>query len=551
MNISAIRVLLLEQASRTYQPALMSCAGIIGTGISVFVYLNRIDNPTALDIEAASGISLAGITLSVGLYMLGCLFAFGDDKDLQLDMPRYLLRLPVKTSTLVFCRMGFDVVSISLLTAFAILIHHVALDIELTNIELFARTVATFATLMAFFRMVAWAIGKSGPVLTIIGGGVLYNILSRLFEHYDLWPREVNGYLATFSLLCIACSCAVSLVFVHLHRKGSLAFMEHLSESVFGNYRSVETELPPFASKEQAMRWYETRRQTRIYPGMAVGFFVFIFLFGALKDIPAMIEPHDYPLEVQLVVIGEILFVTAAGSLLVATFLTSGIFLFQNQRAHMGGAKTFLFIRPATTNTLANARLLALLRSVVVASIPFLMIAAAVYVADSQSSESSTFRGFIDHYTSVDGLIIAALMIVGCIAALWSVLWLSNLVAFLVVFAICTMPLEYLPMFAEVHEMTRIQYSLRATAAVMFLLVIPLSYFVKRKCLISNRTILYTLVAVPVLAGGILVAANYENIAEGNSIDYTLLTYTVPALVLLPITPLLTTPLFLHWARHR
>jgi len=551
MNPSAIKFLLLEQASRTYKLALMACSGMVATGISCYLYLGRIDNVTALDIEAASGISLAGITLSVGLYMLGSLFAFGDDKDLQLDMPKYLLRLPVNTSTLVVCRMGFDVLSIALLAAVGMGIHHVALDFDITSIDPFGETVATFTTLLAFLRMVAWGIGKSGPVFTIIGGGILYNILNQVFERFDLWPLAIDGYLVTFTLLSIACSCAVSILFVHLHRSGTLAFMEHLGESVFGNYRSVDAELPPFTSKSQAMRWYETRRQARVYPGLAIGFFLFIFLFGAIKDIPALITPFDYPLEIQLVIIGEILFVTATGALIVATFLTSGIFFFQNQRTYAGGAKTFLFTRPATTNTLANARLTALFRSLVITMIPFLIIAATVYYVDTQSTESSTFRGLIDSYSGVEGAVIVALVVVGSMAGLWSVLWLSNLIAFFVVFALCTMPLEYFPMFADIHEITRGEYALRATAIAVFCLVTILTLVVQRKGLLERRTMIFTLVALPVLAASFLASVNYENIGEGRAIDYAFLTYTVPAILLLPLTPLLTTPLFLNWARHR
>jgi hypothetical protein len=551
MNGHAIRFLLWEQFTRTYKIALMALAGIVASGFSTHLYLNRSVTVRPEDLEVIAGLTMTGITLSLIAYILGCLFAFGDDRDLQLDMPLYLLRLPVNTFTLVSCRLGYDVLSMALLAALGIAVHHVAMGIEINRIDPFWETVATFSTVMAFVRMMAWSIGKTGPVITIIGGVIVYNILDRVFERFGWWPEAIDGYSVVFTCCAIGATLVVSILVVRWHRRGSLAFLEYAGESAIGQYRRIDTELPPFASKEQAMRWYETRRQTRIYPVLAIALFLVIFFFGALKDIAALIEPFDYPLEVAMVVVGEVLFVTAAACLLIATFLASGIFFFQNQRTFMGGAKTFLFIRPAATTTLANARHMALFRSLAMACLPFLLIAAAVLYVDSKSIESSTFRAFIDSYSGIEQFVFTALIIIGCMACLWSVLWLGNLLAFLMVYGLCVMPLEYLPFFADIHELTRTRYALQATAIVMFLLVVPLAIVVHRRGLLERRVVLSMVSGLPWLAAGIFIIANYQNLGLGKPLDFSALKAIVPATVLVPLVPLLATPLFLNWARHR
>lgn len=551
MNLHAIRFLIWEQLTRTYRIWLGALAGVFATCLSSYIFLSRIENVSHLDVAAASQISIAGIALALSIYLLGLLFAHGDDQDLQLDMPRYLMRLPLNTSTLVFFRLGFDVLSVALLTGASMCIFVAFFDAQMEAEMPFLGFVMTFTSIVAALRTVAWTVGQSGTVFTTFVSVTLYVTLNRILDALGWWPVRQDKIMVLFTFAVVTCSFLLSYLAVHTHRRGRLAILEDLGERFAGHRRRGQAELPPFASQDQALRWYESRRQARIYPGLVFILFAGVFFIGAGKDIAHFIKPYEDSLNLILIVIGEILFVTLYGSLIVATLLTGGIFLFQNYRAYGSGAKTFLFIRPASTSTLSSARIAAILKSLVVTFIPVLALTTVVFIIDHGSTEASTFRTFINDYYGWDGVIIAILSLIGVMAAIWVGLWLGNLIAFLMLFALATMFLEYTPMFRETHELVRGIYGLRVTAVLSLIVVATLFIAAKRKGLLDARYLTAGFLATPLIALGFLMCLNLETLDQGGSMDYSYLTYSVPAALFLPLTPLLTVPLFMHWARHR
>lgn len=551
MNTSAIRFLIWENAARTYRLWLLSLAGVLGACLSSYIFLSRIESVTINDKIVATEISYAGITIALSIYVLGLLFAFGDERDLRLEMPRYLLRLPVKTVTLVFWRLSYDVVSMAALAFVSMMSFRIFFDTETGNLMPFWGFITTFTWVVAALRAVSWAVGRAGPVLTTLFAATIYVSVYQILEGFGVRPFDSDTRMAVFALAVVSCAFMASIVTIGEHRKGRLEFLDELGDSFSGPRRHRSSDLPPFGSQAQALRWYETRRQTRIYPGLVFTLFAGIFVLGALKDVVAFITPYDFSFEVVLVVLGEVILVTLYGSLAIGTLLCSGIFLFQNQRAQLSGAKTFLFIRPASTKSLALARLVAFLRSVAVTLIPIVLLTVLVFAFDLGSSENSTFRGFIDHHWGWDGLVIVGLTLVGVATMLWVGLWLGNILAFLIVFSLPTMVIEYFPMFSEIHEFTRGVYALRVTAVLGLGTAIVLFVAAKRRGLLEKWSMASALVALPFLAAGFLMCLNANNMSDGLAMDYSYLGYTVPALILLPIAPLLTVPLVMDWARHR
>ena len=558
MNIKAVRFLLWEHAARTYMVWVAAFAGCFASCLAAFVYLSRFELIMPPEIVTAYNVTYYGMGFCIGAYVVALLLWAADDRDLQFDMPRYLLRLPVKTGTLVTCAFGWDVISTAALAGASMVVFTLFFEGQLEARMPVWGFVMVFPTMMAFLRVVTWSVGRSGPAVGIFAMVALTVAGYQTLNSFGYWPTRADAYLTKFSLTFIGICYVLAYAIIRWDRKGKLTFLENLKDFIPGKAAKAgrdgraELALPPrFSSADAALRWYETRRQTRLFPALVVILFAGIWVLGALRDWLAMTEPFDYSNTVVLVVLGEILFVTANASLAIGAILSSGIFLYQNQRALLGRGRTFIFVRPASTRALASARLRAVLGSLVTVLIPVIMVWLVVFFLDMQSTERSVFRPFIDEHFGLTGIVIAALCLVAVAAAAWTSLWLANGVAFMLLLAIPTIALEYTPFFSGVEEITRGYYAMRAVSVLALIATIALFVLAWKKNLTDYRFAVAAIVAVPVLGAAALTIANLHNLSQGTYIDYGYLTNIVPAVVLLPLLPFLTVPLATKWARHR
>ncbi len=554
MNPTIVKALLSEQFKRTF-PILVLSAGIsVVSSLIAYLDYRRIENPIHSDLVSASEIALGGIVLAHFCAIVAFLYCYSDDRDLRLTMPAHLLRLPVRTGELVFWRMGYSVVCMAMLGLLSSSCFYALFSSEIGSNETMADYLPFWipmlagVTIFVCLQALAWTVGGSGAGVTGVAGGLYILTLSLVndFEFTLIDPEMYKG-LAIPVLLAIAL--CVSWAGVALRRRGSLDL-----ENVFGGRLPAlslhrDGELRPFESAEAAMRWFEWRRQGWNFP-VFVALLSITFAIFAIRT-NSVIETLEWsPDQVRAFVsqVVAIAFYTALG---LAVFMFGAYALFQNQRIQLGPEKSFLFIRPVSTRSLALARTTVALRSLLLAIVPMCIVSLVTIYLALQIDEKSGVGAMIERYGSLQAFIIALFLLLGLCGALWCVYWSGNGLAVLMIFAIPMIVMQTIPAFDSLSPDQVETYALGVTALVTIPTTLYLFYRARRERLLDVKALLPWIVAWPFVLGGFLTFANWVNLQDGN--PFVLFGESVPvlAVAMVPILPLATVPLIMQYARHR
>lgn len=225
---------------------------------------------------------------------------------------------------------------------------------------------------------------------------------------------------------------------------------------------------------------------------------------------------------------------------------------FQNQRIQLGPLKTFLFIRPVSTKDLASARIAGTLQSVLISIPPIVVTCAiAVFIA-ARSNNPDGLPGFVHEHMGLGGVAIAILLLLAFLAALWSIQWFGNILAFGAIFYVGVMAFY---MVAEFESFRSYMYMylreiFRAAILVAYLVCAFLFYLAHRRGLLETKNLYIALAAMPFLAAGWFTFLNLGNLQHGQPYDFAQLAEVMP-FAILPIAPIATVPLIMHFARHR
>lgn len=552
MTIRRLPSIFREQFSCTHRIFLAALSVSAASCIGAYLYLARLDEVTAADVEAIAGPTLFGVYHAHTLFVVFLLFAFNESSQLGLSMPPYLLRLPIGTPSLVAWRMFFGVFATAALATVSTLLVYGLFGPEMEAHLPFLTLIAAYPLIYIYAQTIAWCIGSTGIVFSVFVMVGLFAAVNGLFFDFEFNPFDVERYSASGLGIFLAVSFACAVLGVSLHRNGRLAFLEDMAFlDPFKKHPTSDGRLS-FQSPEHALRWYEYRRQARLLPRL-------VTVLTALLVVYILVDPGTipeafslYPEEVHTAIYASYAFIVSYGALAVGTFIVGGIFTFQNRRANLGPDSAILFHRPVSSRAMAWAKMAAYFRGSVMAVVPLAVTAAVALILGSRTTERTTFLvALARDYPGWEGVMLGAGMSIGVLILVWSAAWLLNVLAVLGILGLAVVAVENLPIFADVHEMVRSSYEFRIAAVVTTALAIGLFAYGWRTGALGRREAVLAIGTMLVAAPALLALLNVTNLENGNPLDASALTDIVPAVITLPILPLLSAPLVIQWARHR
>jgi hypothetical protein len=325
--------------------------------------------------------------------------------------------------------------------------------------------------------------------------------------------------------------------------------------SLFSGDRGVDR--PPFASPEQAMRWFEWRRQSRLLPlivfvtSMVLAFFI----LNIVHDIG--FEPSTRA--AMLAGYGETVAVAFYFGLLAGAVGFGAYCFFQNQRLQLSPLKSFLFTRPVSTKQLGQARIVVVLRSVVISMVPFLLVGAVAILLVIGNTEPTVFRSrlIVNENMDLGGVGITLCCLFGFAAIIWCYQWVGNLLALLSVLGIGSLIGLILVFIVDV-EVSREEAFITAcafwlTACVSVAAGAYAFYQAFQRDLVEKKSMYIALATWPLLVAGFAVLLNPDQYFRGGGFSELSLNHVgvILACAVLPIAPLATVPLVMQYARHR
>ncbi len=334
-----------------------------------------------LRIYALGGVHIAQIT-----WIAYLLIASGDNEDLKFTMPGYLLRLPVKSWKLAAARMMFGAASIAFLALAGRFVSDALLD-PMVDLGLFSRYMAViYPIIYVALQAIAWWIGPAGIMSTVAAIAFAIIAIFRILNVYvDMYrPPVLDPALGTAET---AAGIAIAVLFffsvgtaaIAQHRRGRFSGLG--LPLLFDKKRGAVITLGanPFASKAEALRWYEYRRQWSLFPRVLLGVFVALFVILGFAFVRAAIQSRAfYGGDVKANLAG-ILRYESVTTLTLGLPLSALVFLFRGWRPVFKKDGAFLFNRPTSTLELAAARWNACIRAIAVGVLPLM----AIYVVTS------------------------------------------------------------------------------------------------------------------------------------------------------------------------
>lgn len=552
MNFAIAKTMIREQFQRTL-PILVLCLGL-STVLCLLQYTGLWWESLGSGADVSPDLEFTGFTIFLvhAIGIMALLYCHSDERDMKVTMPAYLLRLPVRTIDLVIWRMGYGLFCVAVIGIGSSGVHYLFFGAEMEAAFAFWTPFLIGISTFAMLQALAWSIGARGIVMLVLTTPIVL-LLARWLVGFELNPEpfDPTRHTAGAILSTLAVSFLVAYVGVRTRRREGFDISRILGAlpAIIARDRAVA--LPPFTSPEEAMRWFEWRRQSRMLPLLVCGASIF-FVIIVLTSLD--INPST-PRSTVLAAYGEIV----AGICFFMLGLTTATFgaycCFQNQRLQIGPQKTFLFIRPVSTKAIANARLVVALRSVVISMVPLILVCAVAVLLAARSGTStdpSVLPAFVDKHMGLSGAGIALLLFFGMFAITWCVQWFGNLLAPLAVLGIVS--LFQLAVVGNDYHRVEEDYLFGITGLVLFAASAFAGYMAHQRDLVEKKSLYVALAAWPLLAVGFSMLLHWGQYVNNGSSPYELLlhnTSNVLAFAVLPIAPLVTVPLFMHYARHR
>jgi len=534
----------------------------IASSLGSYLELLRSEVRRGTEFDELLFFALGGLHLTHFLWLMFLLVATGEDDDLKLTTPRYLMRLPVSAWKLVAAQLSYGIGS-SLILALATTSAYYALFDAKMELELpFRYFFVIYPVLYAVFQAVVWCVGPAGipKTITVVALGLM--VPNWLFFDFGFSPFDVNQYSWSGVAATLMIAFLASGIAFEQQRKGR--FAELFGLQLFRRRaRALETGLSgSFASKAEALRWYENHRQSRLFPSLLILLTLGFFLVEAAEG-PGLPTDPPPPMKYILAHYAEFVWTSVMVGMLFGTLLASIIFLFRGWRPLFKKEGAFLLVRPATTLELTTARWDATAKSVALGALPLIGLTVATFFVDvrelngnPQAGEHSTIGHLAQHQSMLLVVLLGAAAAVYLCSVVWASLWLENFFAIGVIAAVVTVFVEATAGLFEMREVTRSAMVYSGTAAISFIALSFLFYSNRRKQLVSGKHLAFAVVFAPVVGIGLLwlkrlIGFQVDSFALEQPFELSELSTSFPIVMAVVIAPFLTGPAITQYARHR
>ncbi len=367
---------------------------------------------------------------------------------------------------------------------------------------------------VAVLQALAWSFGGHGILALLVGEPVFLLFAIWLGWELPTQPFDASRYTATRVLATLAGAYLVAYAGVRIRRRDGLD-ISAIPTGLFSRLaRHRDVDRPPFASPEEAMRWFEWRRQARMLPVLVLGGSLFLGSVALTVAGPG-IGPSAW--STTLVFASGRISVAFLNALGITAALFGAYCFFQNHRLQTGPQKTFLFIRPVSTKTLATARVVVALRSSVASLVPFVLAYVVTVLLMARVEDSTGVPAVIESSTGLGGIGVAAVLLCGALAAVWCLQWFGNVAAFLSLLGAGTALLWVISGLDD----TRLRLDPVSPPALWigtFLLFAGCAYLFYaafRRDLVETRILLIALAALPFLLIGFSTLLSLDGYADG------------------------------------
>ena len=507
---------------------------------------------------------VTGLHLSQLFWLMFLLVSTGDYGNVVVTMPRYLMRLPVSAWKLVAARMTYGIATTIALALVGTMTYYALFDETMDKELPFLTFIVIWPVAVAINQCLVWWFGPAGTAVTYAAYIAAFLILGRVL-HFD--GAEIEQYSALGVASAVAASFLAATAAIAQHRKGRFSDPSFFPK--FGrSERSIDSlGSETFASKGEALRWYEHRRVWKLFLPVLMLVIVAQLLFQySVETAVASAESPTQPLRSVLARHAAIIQRAIGIGLILGTATAAGLCAFVGWRPIFKKDRSFLFVRPATTLELTAARWDSCARAVALGLLPVIGIAVVVNFLDLKwypgfpgSGPESVWR----HLTSYRPLYFTLPMIGAGLAAtfvcVWAGLWGENVLGILAlvgtVVGTVTFTFNVFPALREIDPVTQEAYMTRISQGILWIVFAALSLaqidFLRRKQLLSVKHLAIVLGLAPIVGVGVVFYSNFNWMDRRGELDLTNLTTLFPFLMLCIIAPILMAPAITHWARHR
>lgn len=548
MNTRIIRALVWEQFRKTY--VLWLCALGISVLGSLGAYLIVQVDPASFAEAAFVATKSTYRTLLGGLllYVLGILYLQDGANDLQLLIPPGQLRRPVSTAVLVACRYFYDVLSAGALALCALAVIYVLLPADVSRYFDVGRIVLIVLGATASARTIAWIFGGLG-----LPGVAIFGVLAYLafglaaIAFLNDFQRNLPN-TAVLSVAAIGAGYGLCVMAVSRQRSG-----RHLSWAPLWALlarRGVRGSAPlaPFAGPEDAVRWFERRRQSYLFSGiLAVSYALYFAPFSLY------VAYHNYGgLHFSRLTYAGIYLDAALLGLLqavgCATLVTGGFYLLMNRRLYHAAAGRFIYTRPVATGVLAQARLQTTATRVLLALVPLVALGLVVLEVDHRIEESMLLNRLLPTYGMLGTMLLFTLAFLGIVGASWGGIWMAHVIAVAVAYLIFSALLDVLGGPFWDRDETALLLCLVGCVCALGWLALQC----RRRGLLDRRVVVQGIVTVTVLGLAYPLLYNFGRVEAGTIVHFGWeWSWGMPVAIAVAVAPFLTVPLSMDWARHR
>ena len=543
MSLSIATAMLREQFQRTLPIVLVGL--VVSTVLCLLQYVTLAWEGR---VSVADG-SPEMVIIPIGLVVIALLYCHSDERDLKMTMPAFLLRLPVRTIDLVVFRMSYGLLCVGVIAIWSAGVQYLAFGAAVEAHFAFWTPFLIATTMFAVLQALAWSFGGNGILALLVGEPVFLLFAIWLGWELPTQPFDASRYTAARVLGTLAGSFLVAYAGVRIRRRDGLD-ISAIPNGLFSRLaRHRDVDRPPFASPEEAMRWFEWRRQARMLPVLVLAGSLFL---GSV--VLTVVGPGfgQSSWSTTLAFASGPVSVAFLNALGITAALFGAYCFFQNHRLQTGPQKTFLFIRPVSTKTLATARVVVALRSSVASLVPLVLAYVVTVLLMARLEDSTGMPAVIESSTGLGGLGVAAVLLCGALAAVWCLQWFGNVAAFLSLLGVGSAVLWVMSGFDDTRLVPVSPPALWIGTFMLFAGCAYLFFAAFRRDLVEKRGLLIALAALPFLFIGFSTLLSLDGYADGGFLRiWAPIRSRLLAFAVLPLAPLATVPLFMHLARHR
>ncbi|HIB54231.1 MAG TPA: hypothetical protein EYO39_05355 [Nitrospirales bacterium] len=227
------------------------------------------------------GFALGVIFIAQLFWVVLLLVSQDGDGRLTLEMPEYLLQLPISSWKLAAARMTFGISTCIVLSAFDTILYYALFDARFEEALPFIDGILSTVLGYVLLQPVIWWLGPGGFICTasfIVGVPALWStavltsgFMRNVQNHIDHSLLAITSYDWLYIIpLMVGSFYLIGVAGIALHRKGRFSDlrMPTLSRKSAVSLESVPNET--FSSPEEALRWLEYRQHWKLFPWLSV-----------------------------------------------------------------------------------------------------------------------------------------------------------------------------------------------------------------------------------------------------------------------------------------